>query len=281
MGVTSGIPLIFVRALPAMCYGNAGLVFSSHTPHPKQPEKSLVAQRSGILLKIVSMRSFTVLFLLLFSLFACREQTTSERTSRLTGEFYVRYLQPEGQYKAEAMLWEETNEGEIVPLTIDGPLTFLDHPLQPSSENTAPILRFQTTFNQPYQTNQKFQLTLANRGPKTISLQLVSPGSPQVSATHPKNAPLAIDLAGSGLEENESLVLLFTDNRRETQVVTIAGPRKQTPLQVDPAELANLAPGTIELYLVKKQVRPIESSWHQINCILEYYTESVFFQLTP
>lgn len=221
------------------------------------------------------------MFLLLFSLFACREQTTSERTSRLTGEFYVRYLQPEGQYKAEAMLWEETNEGEIVPLNIDGPLTFLDRPLQPSSESATPTLRFQTTFNQAYQTNQKFQLTLANRGPKTISLQLVSPGSPQVPATLRKGTPLTIGLAGGALEENETLVLLFTDSRRETQVVTISGPRKQIPLEVDPAELANLASGTIELYLVKKKVRPIESSWHQINCILEYYTESVFFQLTP
>lgn len=86
---------------------------------------------------------------------------------------------------------------------------------------------------------------------------------------------------GGLMNEEEQLVLLFTDEQQKATAITIEGPTTDIELSIDPEQLAGLTLGPGRLYLVKKQKKTESHPNLELTAALEYYTGSKEVEVKP
>lgn len=227
------------------------------------------------------MRYF-LLFTFLGSLAACRNEssnaTAGAATARLTTEFYVRYLETERQLKAHAAF---TYGDSLPPLqTHHFPkgVQFQGNPMEP---NQLPdrTLRYVYNGTGDYATDG-FSFTYEDPSGKnrsqTLKLAPIEDFSVKGTAT-PQG--LTLILKGAPFQANESLILLFLNEKNQAFSAEFKGPFDVEELAVPPAQLAGITSGKHFLYLVKKQITTRADGNANITSEIEFYSKTIEVQI--
>jgi hypothetical protein len=211
--------------------------------------------------------------LVLFLSQSCRLSTSKEALPQQTAEFFVRYLQPEKEYKVEAVLWE----GDSLPLakSIRFPegIRFADKDLG-ETQVADNLLRYSAEFGGDFEANAAFKFR-----DKRGTLQTIAPIMQPlegISLSFPKQleGQVSLDISSGGvLHPSESIVLVLTDRSGQTSTVTIEGPSNSGNYTLPLVSFGNPVRGEAELYLVKKQVRNESKGSLQVHLTEEVYGE--------
>lgn len=215
-----------------------------------------------------------LLVLILLMLHSCRLSETKDASSKQSVDLFVRYLQPEQEYKAEAILLE----GDSLPLakSVRFPegIRFFDKELNEVqvSEN---LLRYSAEFRSVYQAQAKFSFRDKYNTIQSIPLSMEALSG--IDLKIPSNLEGQVELTvarGGVLKQGESLVLVLTDRNGQASTVTVEGPSTNNSYRFPFISFGNPVRGEAEVYLVKKQVRDEQKGKLLVHLTEEVYSES-------
>lgn len=215
----------------------------------------------------------------LFTLHSCRLSETRDALPKQNVDLFVRYLQPEQEYKAEAILLE----GDSLPLAKsvrfpDG-VRFLDKELT-EAQVTENLLRYAVEFAGVYQAQAKFSFRDKHGIAQSIPLAMEALGEVDLKIPGTLEGQVELKLTRGGtLKQGESLVLVLTDRNGQASTVTIEGPSTSGNYSFPFISFGNPVRGDAELYLVKKQVRDEQKGKLQVHLTAELYSESLMVRV--
>lgn len=219
--------------------------------------------------------SYFLVLVLLLLVNACRLSETKEALPRQNVDLFVRYLQPEQEYKAEAILLE----GDSLPLakSVRFPegIRFLDKDLT-EVQVTENLLRYSAEFGGTYQPQAKFSFRDKHGTAQSIPLSIEALGAIELKIPTTLEGQVELNLASGGvLKQGESLVLVLTDRSGQASTVTIEGPSTSGNYSFPYISFGNPERGNGEVYLVKKQVRNEQKGKLLVHLTAELYSESL------
>lgn len=218
---------------------------------------------------------YAVAVTLLFATSACRLSETKDGLPKQTVDLFVRYLQPEQEYKAEAILLE----GDSLPLAksvrFPAGISFLDKDLT-ELEVSENLLRYSTDFGGPFANQAAFTFQDKLGTQQSISLNMEVLGEIELAMPTKLEGQVELNIASGGaLKQGESLVLVLTDRSGQTSTVTIEGPSTSGSYSFPLVSFGNPVKGNAEVYVVKKQVRDEQKGKLQIHLTEELYSASL------
>ena len=206
---------------------------------------------------------------------ACRLSETKDALPKQTVDLFVRYLQPEQEYKAEAILLE----GDSLPLAksvrFPAGIRFLDKDLT-ELQVADNLLRYSTEFGGTFAPQAAFRFQDKRGNNQTIPLTLEVLGEIELKMPDRLEGQVELNIASGGaLKQGESLVLVLTDRTGQASTVTIEGPSTSGSYTFPLVSFGNPVKGNAEVYLVKKQVRDEQKGKLQIHLTEELYSASL------
>jgi len=217
--------------------------------------------------------------LALNALSACRSESTGENDAHLFADFYVRYLESERELKAYASLMTGDSLGNAHPLEPVGSVRFEGSPMETRRLANRNVRYVYSERDVAYTTPFEFQYRSTSGKPITQKVSLKPIRSFSVQRPVSLESGLALRTQGGSLTEEESLVLLFTQEDRSSKSITIAGPHPGDNYRLEGGQLSELSPGPVELYLVKRKVTVAEKRNGRITAEVEYYTRTEEIEL--
>lgn len=225
---------------------------------------------------------YLLLFTFLGCLGACRTDSADAKrgasTARLSTELYVRYLETERQLKAHAAF----SYGDSLPTlqTNDFPkgVLFQSKSMNP---NQLPDRTLRYVYNGTGEyTPNGFVFTYEDPTGKnrTYTLKLAPIEDFSVKGTATPHG-LTLVLKGAPFQANESLILLFLNEKNKAFSSEFKGPFDVEELAVPPAQLAGITPGKHFLYLVKKQITTSTDGNANITSEIEFYSKTIEVQI--
>lgn len=215
-------------------------------------------------------------FLILFTFFAATacQQNVKQKSKPLTVDLYVRYLQPERQYKAEAVIYEGDSLATARTRSFPGGVIFMNQGLNARQlgENN---LRHAITFIADYEANAAFRFRDDNNMDHVVPVNMTAIADFKATSPLKREGVLHMSLEDKLLQQNEALVLLLTDSHNQAYSVTLNGPSVSNDYDVPLSAFGAVSPGKADLYLVKKQIHnaPTQDGLN-IHSLFEYYTKS-------
>ncbi|AEE50120.1 hypothetical protein [Haliscomenobacter hydrossis] len=221
--------------------------------------------------KILYSTSFAALLILS----ACRLSETKEALPKQTVDLFVRYLQPEKEYKAEAILLE----GDSLPLAksirFANGIRFIDKEMN-ETQVTENLLRYSTQFGGEYASQASFVFRDKSGNTYTIPLSMEPLGDIEVTMPSEPDGQMNLNISSGGvLKPDENLVLVLTDRSGQASTVTIEGPSTSGTYALSMVLFGNPVKGNAELYLVKKQLRNEQKGKLTVHLVEELYSASL------
>lgn len=212
-------------------------------------------------------------FLLLLSAAACRNDSVAEDTPHLYADYYVRYLAPTRQLKAEARFSESADLQAPATVAKPGALTFMGQRMQARTQNGGP-LSYRWAGAQPFPDELIFQYQ-RNDNEYRQEMSLAPLGHFSVQAPVQASRGFTLAAGGSRLKGNETLVVLLADAQRKASSFSIAGPTTDTVHLIPPEAFSDLKAGPATLYLVKRLKKTMTQADQTVTATIEYYTDTL------
>ncbi|MBK8493105.1 MAG: hypothetical protein IPL49_20035 [Saprospirales bacterium] len=190
---------------------------------------------------------------------------------KIFGSLYVRYLQDGGLLKAEASFFKGDSAQHAKPITILGGVSFQSSGMEHRNIQDKLIrYQYETTVVYP----DEFTFQVQDDQGKSHQFQLQMPPVSQfiLADTIYLDREMTLELLPAPQSPEEEVAFLFTDQTGKASLLEIPPPISHT-LTLMPAQLNRLAPGTYQLYLVKKRKNFVNEGVYRISCEVEYYTE--------
>jgi hypothetical protein len=216
-------------------------------------------------------------FLSLFWCCACTEQSNTSQEKSQAVELFVRYLDPEQSYRAEAV-WLEGDSSLAKSKIFPEGISFARQTLAAQTLNED-FVRHEGSFVSPYLPNASFSFNDQQGSKRKVAPKLQPIG--EFSVEMPKDAEgnLTIKAQNSVLSKAEEIVILLTDAKSQSASVIIQGPTRQGDLMVPLPSFGALEPGPAELYLVKRLSGYQKLGDLKVHLVAEWYSKSVQVKL--
>ncbi|MCR9290219.1 MAG: hypothetical protein NXI23_22840 [Bacteroidetes bacterium] len=223
------------------------------------------------LLKIVL---FTIVCLV-----ACNsEPRPLTHSETLFANFYIRYLQPEKQVKAEANFLKGDSLKTAKPLLIDGGVAFLSSGMSNRTlPNGAIRYTYENFLDYPSEFTFKFKNPSGDAQKKIVKLDPLSPISAKGSISQSKGGILILEK--DTLSNGESLVVLISDAEGHTVSFVVESESGSSEFEIPAKKLAKLSSGKINLYVVRKRVEEVNEPGYSFTSTIEYYSDNHEFEL--
>jgi hypothetical protein len=225
------------------------------------------------------MRRIYFLGLLVFFVGMACHQETKQKRKPITVDLFVRYLQPERQYKAEAVVYEGDSLATAQTRSLPGGLIFMNQGLNARQlgENK---LRHDITFIANYEANAAFRFRDDDKLDHVVAINMSPIIDFKVASPAKLNGILSIQLEDQLLGQKEALVVLLTDSHNQSYSVTLQGPAVSKNFDVPLSAFGVVNPGKADLYLVKKQIQnDLSKDRLRIHTLAEFYTKSIAIEL--
>jgi hypothetical protein len=209
---------------------------------------------------------------------SCANPTAvQEQGPKIFEQYYIRYLQAERQLKAQATFFEGDSLLSATPKTFFGGVSFLGSGMKP---RTLPgnTIRYTTTRNR-LAYPERFRFGYKNDAGDLVDykLELKPIDNFFLKDSIRLGQAATIVVNGGALDQNETLVFLFNDQEQKATSITVEGPTTEIEYLLPAEQLQQLAVGTGELYLVKKQVTRDSIDNRRMESTLEFYSASKEF----
>ncbi len=200
-------------------------------------------------------------------------------SAHLVANYYIRYLEPEKQVKAEVSFFKKDTSGYDTPLRMNNPVKFQGQAMGHRELPDGSVrYNFENFFSYPTEFVFEFN-NLENLIQKQVlKLAALRSFSMVGEASRSKGAQLSLE--GNEFQKDESLVILLSDLRTNTFSIEFDLEPGMTSLDIPAEKLAQLEAGAIKMYLVRKQVQQIEEPGYILNSTIEYYSKDLGFLLT-
>lgn len=219
---------------------------------------------------------YIILFVIIeLNLNACRLAEQSDDLPKLTVDLFVRYLQPEKEYKVEAILLEGDSTPLAKSIRFPEGIRFIDKDMT-EVQVTESLLRYSTQFGGEYEQSAKFEFQDKRRTEHSLTLTMQPLGDIQIDFPTDLNGQVQLSINNGGvLQQTESLVLVLTDRTGQTSTVTIQGPSTSGEYAFPMVSFGNPVKGNADVYLVKKQVRNEQKGKLNVHLVEELYSASL------
>lgn len=220
-----------------------------------------------------------LLFLSFLSLvMACRQASNSSdnnaATALLQTEFYVRYLETEQQIKAYASF----TYGDSLPaLQTYNFLKGVQFQGQEMKGNPLPDRSLRYVYNG----NGDFAMggfSFVYEDPSSKQRSILLKIDPILDFSLPSasiSKGLNLTLQSAAFQVNESLVLLFLNEKNQAFSTEIKGPFDTQSMQLATAQLNGISPGKHFLYLVRRQLNKSQENNLLMTSEIEFYTKTI------
>ncbi len=222
--------------------------------------------------------SFLALFVL--GLAAC--QPAAEKPGPLLfGEFYMRYLSSERNFKAEATFFRGDSLVDAKPLALPQGVSVQGHAMEARSL-VNDITRYQYKGAMDYPAEARFAFrTGEETEPRQLAFAMAPLGRFSVPGGVSRQKGFTLQAEGSRLNPDESLVLLFADPNNKANTIILKGPTKSERHVFQGKQVADFSLGTHQLYLVKKKTTARAQDDLRAQATLEYFSDVLDVTVAP
>lgn len=213
----------------------------------------------------------TVLILLLSWCFSCKfTKKESIQTDALQIDYYVRYLQSGKQLKAEISFAEVDSIQKIMPKKMS---EVLFQNLALDGKKLPKKYRYELTTETVEKEHYSFTYRLDSRLSSTQEIIITPIADFSIKKDKVSlNAGTKVKVMGKPLQENESIILLISDENNKTSTLKIDTLSTNKEIVVQPEQLNSLKLGKGTIYLVRRQITKEKSNHVQLTGLTEYYT---------
>jgi len=224
--------------------------------------------------KVRRMRSFRFLFTLLVILsYSCQNDAPPADQEQLYVDASIRYLSDKNSYRIQAVFARGDSINNAKNVTLPTAPAFMGQLLRERRINDG-LTRYTLDLQQPYRSDMSFSFVTLAGEQQQLDIALSPIDSFTLPSTWPAGIELPVQVYPSTLQEEETLIVLFTDSQRQTATFRLVGPRNGNPITM-PANLLNrLTAGESSVYLVKTQLNAQSQGNSNINLSAEYYTDA-------
>ena len=222
------------------------------------------------------------LIVLLATVFSSCQQDAQPQDGQpcIYANLFVRYIAPQAQLKVTAAFREGDSINTAQPIEIPGGVKYQGQSLE-SRMLPGQQVRYIMDSKTPFATEHRFLFKDTNGKEQDLSLTLapidefgVIGGSASLSEG------MKLFIKGEQIEQDESIVLLFSDAENRATTITLTNPAARDTFPIAGVRLRKLKPGPHKIYLVKKQHQVIDLNGIQTTADIEYYTAEQAFQVT-
>lgn len=215
-----------------------------------------------------------VLFILLLSACQANEKPNRTNAKPLFINYEVRYLEQEKELRALASF----KEGDSLEVAV--PKEFSNTSFQGSAMDKQVLgergFRYILSRKGPYSANLDFGYKNDDGIPVNYDLNMPEVGEFSIKeGTINKNTGATVMWKGEPLDDTQSLVLMFTDEKNKASSISVKGPTNLSEISLPLEALAKMASGNVQLYLVKKQILRTQEENQSILSVVEYYTSPI------
>ena len=207
----------------------------------------------------------------------CQSPVNNQKQT-LFADYYVRYLQAEKQLRAEAtfMTGDSLQNAESTRFKA----VFFQGGAMDERNLRERGIKYRSDRNGDYTSPFEFKLDQESGDAGIQSFNMSPVESFQFESDVSLSNKNQIVWTGEKLNDQESLVIMFTDKNNKASFVNISGPTNSPAAEFMPAPLESLTSGPGTVYLVKKQISQKVSSTQQISATIEYYTAAIPIEIT-
>mgnify|MGYP007059400027 CR=1 FL=1 len=214
--------------------------------------------------------------IILTQFFACKNPAVEpqEKPPHWFANYYVRYLQTERQLKAHASFLEGDSLKNAEPKRFRGGVSFQGKRMEMRNLNNK-VFRYLLNEEANYSDSFLFRHRdeEGNYWEYTIKMNPIEDFF--VKNEISKSKGMSLIIKGGILQENEELILLFSDQDSKAASISITGPSNTIEFFIEPEKLHNLTPGPGQLYLVKKQVNQDQEERLSAVSSIEFYSKTI------
>jgi len=228
-------------------------------------------------MKSISIFSSVCLVLLLACNNSPVESASKASTSTLFAEYYIRYLEEEGQLRAQVSYLEGDSLSNAQPIALSS--VFFQGGAMEMRKLNAKSIRYRSERVMPYTPpfNFTYNLKEGAAAQHDLIMDPILDFSLEGDLRH--SGQTVLQWEGKPLKAEEAIVLIFTDQKNQTSAINVVGPSKDTRVVIRGEDLKKLTPGEIKFYLVKKK-KTQEQSENTVNSsTVEFYTKTAITQL--
>ncbi|MEM8906852.1 MAG: hypothetical protein AAGD05_03315 [Bacteroidota bacterium] len=218
---------------------------------------------------------FPILMMLGWSVWTCAP-SPKPTTEKLFAHYEIRYLQQERHLRALAAF--QTGDS-LATQTKSFPTVRLGRQMMEKRNLNRNGFRYQYDQYQAYEQSWNFRCIDEYNREYSYAIDLSPIDSFQIDGVIPKSGKFKLTWAGTPLQANENLILLFTDAQQRAASQQIKGPSEGASLMIESEGLDQLQAGKGQLYLVKKQWRENESAEMVTSSLAEFYTRSIDIEI--
>lgn len=206
---------------------------------------------------------------------ACQREKTNSNTADTTTnkhhftQLYVRYLEPEQQIKATASFYEGDSFDTARPLLMSDGVRFQGYPMVVNDLPRTKRYLYNGVGDYP-NGGFTFQFKDWTGNEKRYVLQLDPIQDFSLQSTP---AGMRLVLEGAPLKPDETLVLLFTDEKNQTYSAEAQVPADSREIPLPSDLMAQLPKGKEMLYLVKKKTIQTTEGNTEVTAAIEYYSK--------
>jgi hypothetical protein len=202
--------------------------------------------------------------------FSCEKKEKTAQDTGYFAEVLVQFLNPEGEYKARVMFFADSLQ-TARPLKMEHGVRFQGQAMREKAQD-ASAFRYERILPGPYQAQQLFEYTDPEGKKQEIALEMEPIADFELKSPISKSTGSTLSLKNGSLGAEESLLLLFTDEKGASFYIEKNGPAEASAIPLSAQELQTIPPGNYEVYLVKKQARRTEDEDHTVFSVIEYYS---------
>ncbi len=208
---------------------------------------------------------------------ACTNQALNTQEKKQSLELFVRYLEPEQSYRAEAV-WLEGDSILAKSKAFPEGVSFAQQNL-PARTLNEDFIRHEGSFDGPYQASAGFSFADQQGNKQKISPKLRPIGEFSIEMPNDPDGNLLIKVQNSILSKEEELVVLLTDAKGQSASVIVQGPTRQGDLIVPFPSFGALEKGKADLYLVKRLSSYQKVRNVNVHLVAELYSKTITVNL--
>ncbi len=217
-------------------------------------------------------------------LLGCQSDPSSNPQSRgdqridnvIAAQYYLRYLEPEEALKVEVSFNATKKGTQPKPIMIKS--VKFEHQEMKLRSFSAPktVIRYEFRQHGPYKKNYEFEMEDERFPSFKHSLKLKPITSFSVDgSTIQKTKGFDLSWKGAPLNENQSIVLFFTDEQNRAFNLDLKGPTTSNKVSFSAPQVKDLPTGNLEMSVITKELVLMESDLVRSATETEFYAAPI------
>ncbi|HMN91337.1 MAG TPA: hypothetical protein PKD70_14750 [Saprospiraceae bacterium] len=205
---------------------------------------------------------------------ACRNDSYNKSTEQLFADFSVRYLEGEKQIRALASFMQGDSLPTARNFAPQGGVSFQGLPME-QREFPKGGVRYTYKGTANYAPNFLFTFKDAKGNIQQQGLTMSPIRNFSVRGIASRAKGITLELDAEPIADDESLLLLFTDEQNRSASILLPGPFPTGSILVPKSYLQGVFPGKNQFYIVRRRTLPNRRIGLDVKSNVEFYSKTI------